>query len=220
MFTVYGPGFADPIRLEKLLQRPDVSKLSATQASRAMDAQDIPAKESWADISIKPKDEKKQRHQKQRHQALPTYTTSQPKAPVFKAEQVMTKPVVFVYPDTPAMEAWKMFDHHGFRHLPVLSEEKRLLGILSDRDLMRCRCEHSVCMHCGQDKEELLVDALMHDRVVTAELETDARAIARLFVESRIGAVPIVEHQQLKGIVTRSDLLRAVMHDFHLNVWM
>ncbi|MBL1353440.1 MAG: CBS domain-containing protein [Zetaproteobacteria bacterium] len=215
MFTVYGPGFADPIRLEKLLQRPDVSKLSATQASRAMDAQDIPAKESWVDISIKPKDEKKQRHQE-----LPINTPSQLKSPIFKAEQVMTKPVVFVYPYTPAMEAWKMFDHYGFRHLPVLSEEKSLLGILSDRDLMRCRCKEGICMHCGQDKEELLVGALMHEQVVTAQLDTDARSIARLFVESRIGAMPIVENQQLKGIVTRSDLLRAVMRDFHLNVWM
>jgi len=219
MFTVYGPGFADPIRLEKLLQRPYVSKLSATPATRAMDAHDIPSKESQVNIPIQPSGEKKQRHQ-QAGQTSPAYTTPKPKAPVFRAEQVMMKPVVFVYPHTPATEAWKLFEQHGFRHLPVLSEDKMLLGILSDRDLMRCRCELGVCMHCGQDKDDLLVGVLMHEHVVTAHLDTDVRSIARLFVESRIGAMPIVENQQLKGMVTRSDLLRAVMRDFHLNVWM
>ncbi len=215
MFTVYGPGVTDPIRLEKLLQRPDIVKLSATQATRAMNSNDIPSKESVA-IHVASEKKKKQ----QNDDVTYTLTTPQPKAVVLKAEQVMTKPVTFVYPHTPVIEAWKMFDSDGFRHLPVLSEQKVLVGILSDRDLMRCRCEHGVCLHCSEDKANLLVGSLMSEQVLTAQLETDARSIARLFVESRIGAVPIVENQQLKGIVTRSDLLRAVMRDLHLNVWM
>jgi len=217
VFTVYGPGFADPIRLEKLLQRPDVVKLSATQATRAMDPQDIPAKES---VAIYQSDSRGKKKSSQQDAATYTDTRTHPPVIVLKAEQVMTKPVTFVYPHTPAMEAWKMFDGYGFRHLPVLSEQKNLLGILSDRDLMRCRCEHGICLHCSEDKADLLVESLMNKQVLTAQLETDARSIARLFVESRIGAVPIVENQQLKGIVTRSDLLRAVMRDLHLNVWM
>jgi len=215
VFTVYGPGVTDPIRLEKLLQRPDIVKLSATQATRAMNSKDIPPKES---VAIHVASEKKKKQQDD--DATYTRTAPQPKSVVLKAEQVMTKPVTFVYPHTPVVEAWKMFDSDGFRHLPVLSEQKVLVGILSDRDLMRYRCEHGVCLHCSEDKADILVSSLMNEQVLTAQLETDARSIARLFVESRIGAVPVVENQQLKGIITRSDLLRAVMRDLHLNVWM
>ncbi|MDQ6991162.1 MAG: hypothetical protein Q9M11_05465 [Mariprofundaceae bacterium] len=54
---------------------------------------------------------------------------------------------------------------------------------------MRCGCEQGICISCGQGKEDILVADLMSDHVVTAHLVT----IARLFVESRIGVVPIME---------------------------
>jgi CBS domain-containing protein len=64
------------------------------------------------------------------------------------------------------------------------------------------------------------IDDVMQHEVITAHLTTDVRAITKVLLESHIGAMPIVEDKQLLGMVTRSDVLRAVMHDLHLNVWM
>ncbi|MFV2031347.1 MAG: CBS domain-containing protein [Gammaproteobacteria bacterium] len=59
----------------------------------------------------------------------------------------------------------------------------------------------------------------MKSPVLTASEDTDVRYIARLFVEQRIGALPIVADGELKGIVTRSDVLSAVMRHFVLQLW-
>ncbi len=60
----------------------------------------------------------------------------------------------------------------------------------------------------------------MKDHVLSASADTDARYIARLFVEQRIGALPMMNDQQrLAGMITRSDILKAVMIHFDLSLW-
>jgi len=60
----------------------------------------------------------------------------------------------------------------------------------------------------------------MTPEVLTASTDTDIRYIARLFVERRIGAMPIVRNNKLAGIITRSDILSAVMRHFNLEIWV
>jgi len=212
MFTIYGPGFTDPIRLEKLLQRPNVAKLEATAATQGIQSTDIPAKES---VMSKSKYDGHAQH------GSSEKSTSNTSSTLLKAEQIMMKPVLTVRPEMPAMEAWKMLDTYGFRHLPVLSEQAELLGMLSERDLMRCRCsDEQGCLHCHPEKMTANVGDVMQREVITAHLATDVRSITKVLLESHIGAMPIVEDKQLLGMITRSDILRAILHNSHLNVWM
>ncbi len=59
----------------------------------------------------------------------------------------------------------------------------------------------------------------MTPRVLTASVDTDVRYIARLFAEQHIGAMPVAKEGELKGIITRSDLLGAVMRHYGLELW-
>jgi len=214
MFTIYGPGFTDPIRLEKLLQRPSVAKLGAASATVAIHPSKMPMKKN---IDL--------HGQLGSNTPAQTEWLSDSESPasktLLKAGQIMMKPVVTVQPDTSLVEVWQMFEAYGFRHLPVLSDQHALVGIISDRDLIRCQCggDHG-CLHCKPNEFKGLVSDLMQREVITAHAETDARSIAKVLVESHIGALPVMGNQQLIGIVTRSDLLRAVIQDQHLNVWM
>jgi len=63
------------------------------------------------------------------------------------------------------------------------------------------------------------VEATMKTPVLTASQDTDVRHIARLFVSQRVGAMPIVSDGQVKGIITRNDILQAVMSNFLLELW-
>jgi len=213
MFTIYGPGFTDPIRLERLLERPKVAKLEATAASSAISPENMrPVKESNIN---KAKDDKGVKA------ALPREHGSESYQAGLKAEQMMMTPVLTVRENMPALEAWKMFDEYGFRHLPVLSEQGELVGMLSERDLMHCRCgEEHACLHCHPEKFNALVGEFMQHEVIAAHLHTAVRAIAQVLLEKRIGAMPIVEGKRLLGLITRSDILRSIMHGSHLNVWM
>jgi len=57
-----------------------------------------------------------------------------------------------------------------------------------------------------------LIESIMISPVLSAGLNTDARHIARLFVEQRIGAMPVADQGQLLGIITRSDILNHGMY--------
>ena len=63
------------------------------------------------------------------------------------------------------------------------------------------------------------IEQLMTQPVLAANVDTDVRYIARLFVERRIGAMPVAKEGQLMGIVTRSDVLGAVMRHYTLELW-
>jgi len=91
---------------------------------------------------------------------------------------------------------------------------------LFDRDIIRCLCgSGSSCIHCSTDKQSAQVKSMMQAPVLTTTIDTDARHIARLFVEQKVSAIPIMHGTRLAGIILRSDILRAVMLNFSLELW-
>jgi acetoin utilization protein AcuB len=98
--------------------------------------------------------------------------------------------------------------------LPVVSGGE-LVGIITDRDLRDAfpslteHVEHPVQAHAqtaGIDVEEVMT------RQVLSVAETESvHAAASLLLRERIGALPVLRDKQLVGIVTRSDLLRALI---------
>ncbi len=209
MFTVYGPGVTDPISLEKLFVRPAVVKTAATAAKQAIKA--------GTDNGFSAASKYHSAVRKQKYQAA-EYITG--RRPSLKAAQIMTVPVTYVLSTTSVSEVLGLLDTATFRHFPVLSPDNHLVSMISDRDIVRCMCgSGTVCVHCAKDKQDISVETIMKDNVLSANAEADARHIARLFVEQRIGAMPITENKQLVGMITRSDILRAVMVNFDLNLW-
>ena len=141
--------------------------------------------------------------------------------PALRASEIMSSPVATLSQTDSITEILKTFHDNSFRHLPVISPDKTLVGIVSDRDVFRYMSgiaddyNHKEVRHQYGDK----VTGLMSSRVLSASSDTDVRYIARLFVEKRIGAMPILSNNNLVGIITRSDILGAVMRHFHLELW-
>ena len=129
--------------------------------------------------------------------------------PAVLAQQIMSSPVTTVRADQALEEATAIFQSHRFRHLPVLSSEGRLVGILSDRD--------ALSLPDGVWK----VSEVMTRGVLTARPQAEIREMARIMLEERIGAMPIVnEAHELVGILTRTDILRTVVHHAPLELWL
>ncbi len=117
-------------------------------------------------------------------------------------------------------EALALLRGRQVRHLPVVTSAGVLAGMISDRDLLRhlggVSEEYRQLQRGGIDEP---IAKLMNAPVLSASRDTDVRHIARLFVEQRIGALPIVSDGELEGIIARSDVLRAVMRHFVLELW-
>jgi acetoin utilization protein AcuB len=89
--------------------------------------------------------------------------------------------------------------------------------MLSDRDLLR----DALAQRTGEVKPATRVGQLMATRVLTARPEAGIRQVARILFEERIGAMPIVDAEgALVGILTRSDVLRAVLTSGPLELWI
>lgn len=123
--------------------------------------------------------------------------------------EVMTRDVVFAAPDCPLDEAIRLFESHSFRHLPVV-DGKRLVGMISDRDIALSTgwilASHRAA---GDDSGPQSVGEVMAKEVRSLDDDAEVRHAADLFLEERIGALPIVKDDLLVGILTTTDLLRA-----------
>jgi len=107
---------------------------------------------------------------------------------------VMTRDIVVVSPTVTAGVAARLMERRRIRHLPVV-EYGRLVGILSDRDLLKRPPGTS----CG---------AAMTPAPVTCLPSTSVSQVAKLMLEHKIDSIPIVSYSgSLTGLVTSTDLL-------------
>jgi len=144
--------------------------------------------------------------------------------PALRARQIMTSPVAALSPETTLEKAWEWLRDHRFRHIPILSGEKRLVGIISDRDLLREAARIGDIITPSKEEGspgEGTVRRIMKTKVLTAGSNAEIREIARAMFIERIGAMPIMDDQDsLIGIITRSDILRALVTHAPLELWV
>jgi CBS domain-containing protein len=125
----------------------------------------------------------------------------------------MTLQPVTVDRDTPLDQVLATFGKYPFRHLPVTGGNE-VLGILSDRDVLLATGWLSDDERTVDDETPSphVVRDIMTTPVHTLPPEATVGEAARLILDERIGALPVVDHVGLLGIITETDLLRA-LHD-------
>lgn len=119
----------------------------------------------------------------------------------------MTREVVTVGPETTAAEALALCREKGIRHLPVL-EGGWLVGMISDRDL-RSATPALGDPDRAQALERIRVADEMVKEVATVRPEDPIEEAAIEMYERKIGCLPVVDDDDLVGIVTSSDVMRA-----------
>jgi CBS domain-containing protein len=139
-----------------------------------------------------------------------------------QAQDVMTTRVVAVAPDTPVTEIAKLLLERQISAVPVVSDDRRLLGIVSEGDLTHGLGQEGAkrswwldLLASPQAKAEAylrshgrLASDLMTREVVSVTPDTPLPEIARLLEARRIKRVPVLRDGELVGIVSRADLLR------------
>jgi len=98
------------------------------------------------------------------------------------------------------------------RHLPVL-DGKRLVGVVSQRDLLARSLARALALGARERREQLQVvevaDA-MSQRLISVAVRATQRDAARLMLRHRVGCLPVVDFDgSLVGLVTQTDLIRS-----------
>lgn len=139
------------------------------------------------------------------------------RGPLYHAYQIMSRDVITLQDDDDVATAWQVFLNHHIHEAPVLNAEKRLVGFVSERDLLTTiNIEHGRVIDAMHRK----VRDVMTTPVVAAEPVTDIRRVATVMIEHGVDGVPIVnENHELVGFISRTDILQAVVTDPPLSLW-
>jgi acetoin utilization protein AcuB len=125
-------------------------------------------------------------------------------------DQVMSKEVHCVAPEEKLRKLRDIFNEVKYHHL-LVREDNRLLGLLSDRDVMR-----HLSPFLGADQEkykdrkllDIQAKAIMSTEVISVEPSTPIVCAAILLMENNISCLPVVsEENSIVGILTWKDLL-------------
>ncbi|MBP4042693.1 HPP family protein [Aeromonas sp. SrichE-2G] len=125
-----------------------------------------------------------------------------------RCQDVMSRDLVVTAPAASAMAAWHLLSRHQIKALPVADEEGRLLGIITLHDLMIDRAERQP--RSQADLEGLTVADLMTREVQTARRYQPLYDLVEAFSDGGLHHMPVVEGDQLVGIITQSDMVAAL----------
>lgn len=142
-----------------------------------------------------------------------------------RAHQIMTKDVITVGPHTAVVDAAKIMLRCHVSGLPVVDEQGKLLGLVSEGDFLR-RSE----IGTGRKRPRLLeilagparladdfvqehgrevTDVMTHD-VVTVGEDAPLDEVVRQMESNAVNRLPVMRGESLVGIITRSNILRAI----------
>ncbi|MBT8453218.1 MAG: CBS domain-containing protein [Deltaproteobacteria bacterium] len=125
-------------------------------------------------------------------------------------QDLMTQPVKTVGPTDPLREVIQLMEANRIRHVAVLEDSGRLLGLISQRDVLRSQ-EGSLSGALSSEQSHMnrWIEArwVMTKDVRTVHPDTPALEAALLLRSNAYGCVPVVEDGRLVGILTDSDFV-------------
>ena len=126
---------------------------------------------------------------------------------VYAVRHVMSKPLITVDGESLAQNAINLMVEKGIGSL-VVTEKNKLLGIVTERDVLRKCCPEASCM-------KVKVKEIMSKPLVTVEGQTPLGEAVETMTNRNIRRLLVTERGKIVGIVTQKDLMRGTLQAFH-----
>lgn len=145
------------------------------------------------------------------------------------AKDIMTREVITVRPDTSIEEAAKLMVDNKVSGLPVVDEEGKIVGIVTEKDLMVKASEFKIPFYITLFDSIIFLEnpikfnnhirkyfasqvkEVMTARVVTVDEETPVPEVARIMQTEKVNRVPVTQNGVITGIITRNDILKSLV---------
>lgn len=127
----------------------------------------------------------------------------------------MSSPALTITPDTPFQDALKLMHERRIRRLPVVDRNGKLIGIVSERDLLHAAPSPATSLSVWELNYllwKLTVNDLMMTKVLTVTPDALLQEAATIMLEKKIGGLPVVDqNQHVVGVITETDIFRALV---------
>jgi acetoin utilization protein AcuB len=125
--------------------------------------------------------------------------------------QIMTKKPITIRSDASVSDALDLMHEKKVHRLPVLDTKGRLVGIVSEGDLLYASPSPATSLNVWEIHSllaKLKVDKVMTRKLITVADDAPVEEAAQIMVEKKIGGLPVVCEKKLVGIVTETDLFK------------
>jgi len=142
--------------------------------------------------------------------------------PLTRVADVMSRGATTVAQDMPVLQAWQLLGRAGLGQAPVTSAAGELVGLLTRAELLDLERLPQPDAPALVWRALLMqpVSAVMLSPVPAVSEDTDLRRVARVLLDTHLPGLPVVaEEGPVTGFISRSDILRAVVHDPPLDLW-
>lgn len=123
---------------------------------------------------------------------------------IIPIQGVMSADPVSVRPEMPIFEAMELLVKHAISGMPVVDDDGRLLGMLTEKDVLEILVKRDF-------EVKDTVETYMSRNVISFPFDADAVEIGRFFIKSNIRRVPILKDGRLVGIISRRDLIKLIL---------
>ncbi len=123
--------------------------------------------------------------------------------------EIMTREPYTLGPDDSLAAARKLMAEHHIRHVPIVSGDNCLVGVVSQRDVLAAADSSLLDQKAERAQEEryIALSSVMTSPVQTIDEKASLRGTAMHLQQNRLGCLPVVRDQQLVGIITDSDFV-------------
>lgn len=127
---------------------------------------------------------------------------------MIKVEDMMTRNPHTLLRSHSLADAKHMMEALDIRHIPVVDTERRLLGIITQRDILAAQ-DSSLQQASDENSYTMntpLVD-VMHTSIMTVSPKAGLKQSAIYMQKHKVGCLPVVDKDELVGIITDSDFV-------------
>jgi acetoin utilization protein AcuB len=121
----------------------------------------------------------------------------------------MTRDLVTITPDTSFPDAFRLIREKKIRHLPVVNEKGKLIGLVAQTDLLHASPSSATTLTVFEINyllANLHVKEVMSSPPITVPVDAPLEEAARVMVEKKIGCLPVMQNGKLVGMITETDI--------------
>ncbi|OHB81729.1 MAG: hypothetical protein A2Z38_05670 [Planctomycetes bacterium RBG_19FT_COMBO_48_8] len=129
---------------------------------------------------------------------------------MLEAKDIMTKQVVCIKKDTPIFEAIRLMADNNITGIPVVKDDRTLVGMLSEQDVLRL-------FHTYDDEKDRTVNDFMTQPAIHFEEHELLLDVCYCLRDNSIRRVPVTSNGKVTGVISRSDILKCIIKQAEKN---
>lgn len=126
----------------------------------------------------------------------------------------MSSPPLTIHASDPMQDALNKMKKEGVRRFPVVDKAGKLVGIVSENDLLHASPSDATTLSMWELNymlSKIKIEEVMTTKVITVDADTPIEEAARVMNDNKIGGLPVLRDGELVGIITETDLFKTFL---------